>query len=101
MAYRIRDQNASGAVLAHGVVFDLAAGEATVTSRDAPDEAKALFRQLPEANNTNVDPTWWRFEIGRSLGAMEAVWAEDHRLTAAAPAFHDALPPEEAALMQL
>ena len=83
------------------MVFDLAAGEATVTGRDAPDEAEALFRQLPETNDTNVDPNWWRFEVGRSLGAEEAVQAEDHRLTATALAFHDALPPEETASMQL
>ena len=66
VSYRIRYQHASNAVLAHGVVFDLAAGEATVTGRDAPDEAEALFRQLPETNDTNVDPNWWRFEVGRS-----------------------------------
>ena len=37
--------------------FDRAAGEATVTGRDAPDEAEALVRQLPEINDTNVcDP---------------------------------------------
>ena len=101
VSYRIRYQHASSAVLAHGVVFDLAAGEATVTGRDAPDEAEALFRQLPETNDTNVDPNWWRFEVGRSLGAEEAVQAEDHRLTATALAFHDALPPEETASMQL
>ena len=52
----IRYQHTSGAVLAHGVVFDLAAGEATVTGLDAPDEAEALFRQLPETHDTNVDP---------------------------------------------
>ena len=101
VSYRIRYQHTSSAVLAHGVVFDLAAGEATVTGRDAPDEAEALFRQPPETNNTNVDPNWWRFEVGRSLGAEEAVQAEDHRLTATALAFPDTLPPEETASMQL
>ena len=55
VSYRIRYQHASSTVLAHGVVFHLAAGEATVTGRDAPDEAEALFRQLPETNDTNVD----------------------------------------------
>ena len=69
--------------------------------RDTPDKAEALFRQLPETNDTNMDPNWWRFEVGRSLGAEEAMQAEDHRLTATALAFHDALPPEETASMQL
>ena len=64
VVYRICYQHASSAVLAHAVVFDLAAREATVTGRDAPHEAKALFRQLPGTNDTNVDPNWWRFKIG-------------------------------------
>ena len=43
----IRYQHASSAVPAHGVVFDLAAGEDTVTGCDAPDEAKALDSHSP------------------------------------------------------
>ena len=101
VADRIRYQHTSSVVLAHGVVFDLGAGEATVTGRDAPHEAEALFRELPEVDDTKVDPNWWRFEVGRSLGAEEAVQAVDHTLTATALTFHDALPPEEAAVMQL
>ena len=101
VACRICYQHSSSAVLAHGVAFDLAAGEATVTGCDAPDEAEAPFRQLPETNDTNVDPNVGLFQISRSLGAEEAVQAEDHTLTATALAFHDALPPGEAALMQL
>ena len=99
VAYRNHYQHASTALMAHDVVFHLADGEASVTRRDAPGEA--LFRQLPETNDTNVDGTWWHFEIGRSLGAKEAMQAEDRRLTATARVFHDALPPEEPASIQL
>ena len=101
VAYRIGYQHTSSSFLAHGVVFDLAAREATVTGRDALDEDVASFRQLPEVDDTNVDPNLRLFEVGGSLGAEEAVQAEDHRLTATALAFHDALLPEETAAMQL
>ena len=66
-----------------------------MTARDAPAKAEGLFRQLPETNDTNLDPKRWHFEIGRSLGVQEAVQAEDRGLTATAMGFQDALPPEE------
>ena len=100
--YRIRYQNASSAVMAHGVIFDLAAEEATVTGRVAPDEAAVLYQQLSGVEDDGTDPNWWRFEIGRSLGAEEAVQAEDHRLTATSLMFHDApSPPQSTTGMQL
>ena len=40
--YRVRYRNPASAVLAHGVIFDLAVGEGTLTGRDPPDKATAL-----------------------------------------------------------
>ena len=42
--------------MADGVLFDLAAGEAPAPGYNPPDEA--------EADNTNVNLNWWRFEVG-------------------------------------
>ena len=75
-------QNCSGCVLV-----------ANLVSHFAPEMLSSVL--------VGIYKNWWRFEIGRSLGADEAMQAEDHRLTATALAFHDALLPEETASMQL
>lgn len=81
-SYTVTYKNPDSATIAHNVTFDTALGEMWVTGDPNPEAAANIKASLsdPDAHPEDVD--WWRFEVGKLMGAEQALTTEQNRLTA-------------------
>ena len=83
--YKVQYVNKDSAVVAHGLTLESVLGEIHVTGREQPTELANMKKSIkpPEGMENQHDEDWWRFEIGRLMGAEKATEQEDNRLSAA------------------
>ena len=83
--YKVQYGNKDSAVVAHGLTLESGLGEIHVTGREQPTKLAHMKQsiKLPEGMEDEHDEDWWRFEIGRLMGAEKATKQEDNRLSAA------------------
>ena len=83
--YKIQYGNKDSAVVSHGLTLESGLGEIHVTGREQPIELAHMKQsiKLSEGMEDEHDEVWWRFEIGRLMGAEKATKQEDNRLSAA------------------
>ena len=83
--YKIQYGNKDSAPVAHGLTLESGLGEMHVTRRGQPTGLAPMKQsiKLPEGMEDEHDEDWWRFEIGRLMGAENATEQEDNRLSAA------------------
>ena len=84
-SYKIQYGNKDSAVVAHGLTLESGLGEIHVTGREQPTELAHMKQsiKLPKGMEDENNEDWWRFEIGRLMGAEKATEQEDNRLSAA------------------
>ena len=82
--YKVQYVNKDSAVVAHGLTWESVLGEIHVTGREQPTDIAHMKQSIKPPEGMEVEhEDWWRFEIGRLMGAKKATEQEDNRLSAA------------------
>ena len=81
-SYTVTYKNPASAAVAHHVTFDTALGEMWVTGDPNPETAANIKASLSDPDAHREDADWWRFEVGKLMGAEQALTAEQNRLNA-------------------